>query len=139
MIAMTVAAGTREASYQNVGTKRANDADHVAKRNVVALPFFQSLFRVLGEAKIRHAREALIDTIITVGTEKFQSAKYAERIQQAAPHLILSPFAAGQRHQQCVRAPAARLEGEHAAVFVIRVCRGVHQARSRSESLDGKA
>src|SRR5882757_6409046 len=138
MIAMTVAAGAREASHQNVGTKRANDADHVPKRNVVALPFFQSFFRVLGEAKIRHPREALIDAIITVGAEKFQSAKYAERIEQAATHLILSAFAAGQRHQQGVRALAARLEGEHAAVFVIRVRRGVHQARSGSKSLDGK-
>ena len=102
----------------------------------MALPFFQRFVGVLGETKIGDARKALIDAVVTVRAEQLQSSQHAEGIEQAASHLVLAAFAARKRHEQRVRAKAAGFQREHAAVLVVGMRGGVHQARGGFQTLD---
>ena len=96
----------------------------------MTLPFLKCFFGILGKTEIRNPREALLDPVVPVGPQQFQRSQNAQHVEQIAAYLVLSALAAIQRQQQGVHALPSRLQREHAAIFVIRMRYGLHQAGS---------
>ena len=99
------------------------------KRDIVATPFLESLFRCLGKTEISNAREALFNTVVTVGSQQLQGANDAKLVEEIAADFVLPAFAAIERELQHAHAVPARFERQHAAIFVVGVRDRVHQAR----------
>lgn len=66
VIAMAVARTALKASANDIRAEGPNDANHVAKRNVVATPFLEGLGRCLGKSEVGNARETLLHAVKTV-------------------------------------------------------------------------
>ena len=66
---------TRKARDQNIRTKGSNHPHHIPQRDIVTFPFLKRLFRILGITKIRHPREALLDTVVAVRRQQLQRAQ----------------------------------------------------------------
>ena len=88
----------------------------------------------LGKAEVGHAGEALLNSVIAVGAQQFQGAQNTEFIEQITSDFVLATFAAVQCQLQSGDSVAARFQGQHAAIFVIRVRCSVHQAGCRVQS-----
>jgi hypothetical protein len=82
----------------------------------------------LGKSKIHGVAEALLDAVVLIRGQQFESPQNAQFIEQVAAHPVLSALTPVQGKQQRGSAFAAGFEGEHSAVFVVRMGRGVHQA-----------
>src|SRR5271165_2182067 len=96
VVAVAVAGGTLKARADDVGTKRADDAHHVAQRRVVASPLLEGLVGSLGEPEIRYPREALFDAVIAVSRQQFERPQYAQLVEQVAANLVLTALTAIQ-------------------------------------------
>ena len=134
MMPMAIAIRARKPRHQHVRTKGSNHPHHVAERDIVPLPLLKCFFGSLRISKIRHARESLLNAVISVGSQQLQRPQHAQRVEQIAAQLVLSPFPARQRHQQCRDAFPARFERQHAAVFVIGMRRDLHQTGRRLQA-----
>ena len=102
---------------------------HVAQCDVVAAPFGESFIWILGESEIRHARESLLYAIVLVGREQLEGTQDAQNVGEIAANFVLAALTAIQSHQQRVHSAPARLQCQHATIFVIGVGHGLHQAR----------
>src|SRR5438270_8790628 len=80
MMSVTVPRGARKSRAQHVGTKHSDDADHVGQRNLMSSPLLERLFRSLREAKIRYAREALLDSVVLIRGQKLQCSQHSELV-----------------------------------------------------------
>ena len=138
MITVAVAAGAGEAGHQNIRAKDANHANHVIQGHVVTVPFLQRFLRILGKSEIGDTGETLLDAVVAACGKEFQSPQNAERIEQAAANFILPAFASSESHEQRLGAEAARLHREHAAVFIVRMGGGVHEAGGGGKALQGQ-
>ena len=134
MMAVTVARVALKASADHIRTEGANHPHHVAQRDIVTAPLLERLFWSLGETEIGDPREALLDSVVAVGRQQLQRADDAELIQQIAADFVLPALAAIERELQHARAVPARLQREHAAVFVVGMSNGVHQPRRGVQS-----
>ena len=128
-MAMPVAAVALETSADHVRAEGANHPHHVAQRHVVAVPHLEGFFRSLGESEIGNPGETLFHSVITVGRQQLQGANDTELIQEIAANFVLAAFATIQGELQGGDAVSARFERQHAAVFVVRMGDGMHQAR----------
>ncbi len=126
-MSVPVAVGTGEACDQNIGTKGANHAHHVAERDVMSAPLLESLVRIFRIAEIRDPAEALFHSVVTIGCRQLQRAENAQHVEQIASYFVLTTFAAGERHQKGGISFPARLQGQHAAIFVVGMRGGLHQ------------
>src|SRR5512146_1283968 len=108
MVSVTVALVALKARDDHVGTKGANDAYHVAQGNIVTTPFLEAFLGALGEAEVGYASEALVDIVVTVGGEQFESTHHAKDVEEGAADLVLTAFAAIEREQGGVNALASR-------------------------------
>src|SRR5262245_19561407 len=95
----------------------------------MAMPFIECLIRSLGKPEISNSGKALVYAIVVISSQQLQSSEHAERVKQFAPGLVLSALAAVQRQQQDARTQSSRLEGQRAAVFVVRMRSGVYHPR----------
>ena len=127
-MSVSIAVRPGEARHQHIGTKSADHSHHVAERDVMPAPLLKSLIRILGIAEIGDPAEALFHSVVAIGCSKLQRAQHAQHIEQVAADLVLAAFAASQSHQQRRYSLAARLEGQHASVFVVGMRDGLHQA-----------
>src|SRR5215469_13411510 len=94
-------------------------------------PLVEGFIGALGESEISHPREAVLDTIMLVGGEKFQASQHTEHVRQIAADLVLAALTAIERHQQRVYPMATGLEGKQTPVFVVRMGYHLHQAGRR--------
>ena len=138
MVAMAVARRTLKAGADHVRPERANDANHIGQGNVVAAPLLEGFLGCLREAEICDAGEPLLDAIVAVGTQQFQGAKNPEFIEQIAAYLVLSALASVQGQLQGGHASPSGFQRQHAAVFVIRMRGGVHQAGRGMQTSQGQ-
>ena len=99
MMPMSIPICPRKASHEYVRTKCPNRAHQIPQRDVVPLPLLKCLLRRLRISKIRHTRKSLLDSVITIRRQKFQSPQHAQHIEQIAAQLVLPTFAARQGHQ----------------------------------------
>ena len=129
MMAVAIAWGALKASADHIRTEGANHAHHVAQRDIVTAPLLECLLRRLGETEIGNAREALLDSVVAVGGQQLQRADDAELVEQIAADFVLPALAAIERKLQHADAVPARFQREHAAVFVVGMGDGMHQAR----------
>ena len=129
MMAMPVAAVAPETSADHVRTEGANHAHHIAKGDVMAVPHLKGFIRRFGESEIGNPGETLVNSVIAVGRQQLQGANDAEFIQKIAANFVLAAFATIQGELQGGDAVSARFKREHAAVFVVRMGDGMHEAR----------
>src|SRR5271157_1687204 len=134
MMAVAVARAALKASTDYVRAEGANHTHHVAQRDIVTTPLLECFLRSLGKAKIGNTREALLDSVITIGDQQLERAYDAELIEQIAANFVLPAFTAVQRELQHAHTVPARLQREHAAVLIVRMSHGVHQARRRVQA-----
>ena len=99
-MAVAVARVALKTSADDIRTEGSNHAHHVAQRNIVTTPLLECLLRSLGEPKIGNAREALLDSVVTVGSQQLQRADDAELIEQIAANFVLPAFTAIERELQ---------------------------------------
>ena len=98
------------------------------ERDIVPAPFLKGFFGILRVAEIRDPAEALLHSVIAIGRGQLQRAQHAQHVEQIAADFVLAAFAAGESHQKRRDSFAARLERQHASIFVIGMRRGLHQA-----------
>src|SRR5215469_5844002 len=110
MIPMPIAGRPLEARDQYIRSKRTNDPHDIGHGYIIAVPLLKSLFLALREPEIRYPREPLFCTVIAVRCSQFQSAQYAEHIEQVASDFVLATLAAVQRQQQHGVALAPRFQ-----------------------------
>src|SRR3954468_20242883 len=124
-VAVTRCAGG--GSDQHIGTKLSYHPHHVSERNLVSAPLLKCLIRILREAEVRDAAEALLHLVIATGRHKFQRAQHAEFVKEVAAGLVLAAFAAGKREQHDFCSASPRFVDKEATVFVVRMRGGLHQ------------
>ena len=125
---MPIAVRSREARNQHVWPEGANHSHHVTERDIVPSPLLEGLVGILRIAEIGNSAEALFHAVIAIGGRQLQRAQHAQHVEQIASDFVLPAFAASERHQQRGHAFAARLESQHAAIFVVGMRDGLHQA-----------
>src|SRR5262249_9463994 len=113
---------------QDVWAKLANDANDVLQWHIVSAPFLKCLLSNFGVSEIGHPRKSLLNSVVAVGSQKFERAKNPKNIEQAAAFFILPAFAAREGQQQSLHALAARLTSQQAAIFIIRMGDHHHQS-----------
>jgi hypothetical protein len=134
MVSVSVAGITPKARANYIRAKCADHSDHVAEGDVMAAPHLEGLVGGLGKSEICHPGEALLHPVVAVGGQQFQGAYDAQFIEEIAANGILPTLAAVQRELEDIDSVSAGFQGQHAAVFVVRVRRGVHQAGCGAEA-----
>ena len=129
MVAVAVGRVANEAADDDIRTQCANYADQIGQCGFAAIPLLNRLFRGAREAEVGDATEALVGAVIAVGFEEFERAQHAEFVAEFLADGVLSAFTAGEGHLDDVSAASAGFEREHAAVFIVGMGGGVHQAR----------
>ncbi len=124
---MTIGDVAGEGGCQNERVIHADGADDVAEDAVVAPELERFLFG-LGKAVVGDGGEVLFGAGVLIGQQQLVGADEAERVIALAGHGVLAAFAAGEGHDGGAGAHAARLEGHHAAVFVVGMGNGEHEA-----------
>src|SRR5258708_35944240 len=119
----------------DVGTKFADDADHVFEDGVA--PDLFGFFGSFGEGKIPGAGEIEFDAVAASGGEKFLSADEAELRGLFGAERVLAAFAAGDGEERDVGVEAAGEVGEDGAAFVIGMRCDVENARGDAGGVDG--
>ena len=106
-----------------------DDADNVPQ-HVFPAPLVERLFEALRKTVVHDRGEVLaIDAVVPVGDGQFLGADQPEAVEELRPERVVSGLAAIEREQRDARAHATAGERQHAAVLVIGMRRGVHQAR----------
>src|SRR5438552_18264044 len=118
MVPMPVALRSGEARNQYVRAKGSDYPHHVGECDIVSAPLLKCFFRILRISEIRYPAKALLDPVIAIGSRQLQRAQHAQNVEEIASYLVLPAFAARESHEQRGGAVAARLECQHAAVFV---------------------
>ena len=126
---MPIAICPRKPRHQYIRTKGSNHLHHIRQRNIMPLPLLKCFFGSLRISKVSHARKSLLDAVKAIGSQQLQSPQHTQHVEQIAAQLVLPTFAARQRHQQRQGAFPARLQRQHATVFVIGMRRDLHQPR----------
>src|SRR5690348_10976278 len=96
MMRMSIARRARESRNEHIGTERPDHANHVAQRDLVPTPLFKCFFRGLGKSEIGNTREALLDSVILVGSHKLQRAENAKLIGESVTRFVLAALTASQ-------------------------------------------
>ena len=137
MMSVPIALGSRESRHQHIRAELPNHPHNICERNVMSLPLLKCFLGIFRIAEVRYPREALLDAVVAVGGQHFERAQHAQLIEQVAAGFVLPAFAAGQGQQGHGRAPAPRLERQHAAVFVIGMRIHLQQPRRGLEPPQG--
>src|SRR5690348_4023063 len=132
---MPVARCTREPSDQDVRTKGPDYAHHVSHSNVMTSPFLKCLLGCFGEAKIGHARESLLDSVVLISREELQSTQHAKFVGECITRFVLTALPPRQSTQERGRSLSTRFQREHAAIFIVWVSSGVHKTGCGAQSL----
>ena len=127
VLAMTVCDATDEDGGEDQRPIE-TDGTHDIVEHAVMAPDRERLVQGLGKTKIRNTGEILIDTVATVGGQKFFCANQRQLVPQVVGHNVLTTLSAIQGEQGDASALAAGLVGEHSAIFVIGVGDDHHEA-----------
>src|SRR6266496_1123570 len=127
MMRMPVALGAGKAGNKNIWAEGANDAHHVGKWDIFAAPVLKCFLGSLRKTEVGDTREALLDSVVTIRSQKLQRADDAKFVEESGAKFVLSAFAASQRHENGLDSVAARLQREYAAIFVVGMGGNHHQ------------
>ncbi|MEZ5419846.1 MAG: hypothetical protein R2708_21225 [Vicinamibacterales bacterium] len=136
VVAVAIALVALEARQQHPRPAHADDADDIAHHGVLA-PLLERLLEALREAVVHHRREVLlVNAVVAVGDAQLLGADEPEAVEELRPDGVVARFPAVQREQGQPGAVAARQARDDAAVLVIGMRRGVHDARRRARLED---
>ena len=126
MLAVPVGDATDEDGGDDERAVEADGTDGVVEDALMG-PLAEGFFLGFGEAEVDLRTEELVGTGVAVGGEQLLGADETEGVFEVAGHGILAAFAAGEGEVGDAGAEAARVEREHAAVFVVGVGDDEHQ------------
>ena len=69
MMSVTIVVCAGETRDQYIRTKFANHAHDISQRDIMSAPFLKSLFGGLRVSKVGNAAEALLNTVVSVGSQ----------------------------------------------------------------------
>ena len=132
---MAMPVGARADKYRcnDQRTRHAHHANYVGQYAVVS-PFFESFLLCFGETVVAHAGPELIRSVIAIRGKKLLRAHEAKRVKVVGGHHVGAAFAAIQSQERHSCTLAARLVGQHTAVFIVGMG-GHHQQAGASVEL----
>ena len=120
MLAMPIRDAADEDGSDHQGPVEADGADGIVENALVA-PLGEGFLFRFGEAEVDLCTEHLADAEVAVGGEELLGAEEAEGVFKVASDGILAAFATVEGERGDARSKATGVEGQHTAVFVVRM------------------